>query len=34
MRARLEAAGGRTEIASRPGQGTTVRFHLPPPPPE
>ena len=34
LRARLQAAGGRTEIASHPGQGTTVRFHLPLPPPE
>jgi signal transduction histidine kinase len=34
MRARLEAAGGRTEIASQPGAGTQVRFILPLPPPE
>jgi signal transduction histidine kinase len=32
MRARLQAAGGRTEIVSRPGQGTMVRFRLPLPP--
>jgi ligand-binding sensor domain-containing protein/signal transduction histidine kinase len=33
MRARLEAAGGRVEIASQPGCGTTVRFFLPLPAP-
>ena len=34
MRERLEAMGGRAEIDSRAGQGTTVRFDLPLPPPE
>jgi signal transduction histidine kinase/ligand-binding sensor domain-containing protein len=34
MRARLQAAGGRTEIASELGHGTTVRFRLPLAPPE
>ena len=29
MRARLEKLGGRFEIASQPGRGTTVRFYLP-----
>lgn len=29
MRARLEKMGGRFEIASRKGRGTTVRFYLP-----
>jgi len=29
MRARMEKLGGRFEIASQPGRGTTVDFHLP-----
>jgi signal transduction histidine kinase len=29
MRARLEKMGGRFEIASQPGRGTTVRFYMP-----
>ena len=29
MRQRLEAIGGRTEIAAHPGQGTSVHFYLP-----
>jgi len=29
MRARLEKLGGRFEIASQPGHGTTVRFYVP-----
>jgi signal transduction histidine kinase len=29
MRQRLAAVGGRTEIVSRPGQGTSVRFYFP-----
>jgi signal transduction histidine kinase len=28
-RARLQAAGGRFEISSVPGEGTTVEFHIP-----
>ena len=30
MRRRLEAAGGRCEVQSKPGRGTAVSFHLPP----
>jgi signal transduction histidine kinase len=29
MRVRLEKMGGRFEIASQPGRGTTVRFYVP-----
>ena len=29
MRARLEKLGGRFEIASEAGRGTTVRFYVP-----
>ena len=29
MRARLENLGGRFEIASQPGRGTTIRFYMP-----
>jgi NarL family two-component system sensor histidine kinase YdfH len=33
MRERARLAGGALEVASAPGQGTTVRLHLPPAPP-
>jgi signal transduction histidine kinase len=29
MRARVERLGGRFEVASKPGGGTLVRFHIP-----
>ena len=29
MRARLKKMGGRFEIASKPGRGTTLRFYVP-----